>query len=356
MIVRTVTALRALVLGALMLACDGRSRGGEETGSPHPVQSGEATLAEFVVDTATVDVPLDLPAQLYVEHDAVVVARSPGTVDSLLVDVGDRVRGGQLLAKLESADQEIALATAESQLENLGRVATRTRSLTTISGATAADSEQAEFQLRQADIARRKARRDLDLTRVVAPFDGIVSARYIRPRRYVAVGDTLFRVSEAEPLYASVHVPETSQHAGEGPQIALEHRVTMVGIDGARAVAQIVRVAPIIDPASATREFIVRLVGSSRRFVPGEAVRVQLGSERRRVTRVPRAAIARDGFALVVENGRNVVRPVIVGADLGGGYVEIVSGVAPGESLAAQSPQSPNRPFAHSPASARPER
>lgn len=337
MIVRVVMVGASMAL-TLASACASPSQDGarepalRQSGAPRAAPVNDAVKsAEFVVDSATVDAALDLPAQLYVEHDAVVVARSPGTVDSLLAEIGDRVTAGQLLAKLESADQEIALASAEAQLENLEHVAARARTLTNVSGITVADSEQAELQLRQADIARRKARRDLELTRVLAPFDGIVSARYVRPRRYVAVGDTLFRVSEASPLYARIRVPETSAQLARA---APGDHATMIGVDGARGAAEVVHVAPIVDPASGTREAVLRVASSSRRFLPGEAVRVLLGRERRHVLRVPRAAIAPDNFALVVEDGHTTLRPVIVGGDLGGGYVEIVSGLSFGEHLA----------------------
>ena len=64
--------------------------------------------------------------------------------------------------------------------------------MTKAGGVTVADSEQVEFQYRQADIARRKAHRDLELTRIVAPFPGVVTARYARPGRFVAAATHCF--------------------------------------------------------------------------------------------------------------------------------------------------------------------
>ena len=292
-------------------------------------QGGGAIVAEFTVDTATVQVPLELPAQLYVEHDAVVVARAQGTIDSLFVELGDHVTGGQLLARLESVDQEIALANADAAYDNLTRVAARARALAKSGGATTADSEQVEFQLRQPDIARRKARHDVDLTRVVAPFEGVVTERSVRPRRFVGVGDTLFRVTEAAPLFARIRVPEASAqsvHIGDG--------ATVIGSSGERTSARIVHAAPVLHPASGTREMVLRLSRAERELVPGANVIVALGRQRRRVVSVPRAAIAPEGYALVVENGRSTLRPVTIGGDIGGGRVEVVSGLSPGERLA----------------------
>ena len=321
----------ALAATALVLGCGGESESAtpRQAGSPLRSASGALSTAEFTVDTITVQRPLELPAQLYVEHDAVIVARAQGTVDSLVAELGDRVTAGRVLARLENADQQIALANADAAYENLERMAARTRALAKSGNATAADSEQVVFQLRQAEIARRKAQRDLELTRVIAPFDGLITARSVRPRRFVAVGDTLFRLTESAPLFARIRVPESSARL-----VRLGEGATIVGSGGERAGATIVHAAPIIDAASGTREVVLRVAGSDSRLIAGASVVVQLGRERRRVVSVAREAIAPEGYALVVENGRSTLRPVIIGGDLGKGRVEVVSGLSAGERLA----------------------
>ena len=84
-----------------------------------------------------------------------VVARSAGVVDSVLVDLGTRVAAATPLARLESADQELALAQAQAAYENMGRLVSRARVMTKAGGVTVADSEQVEFQYTQAELARR---------------------------------------------------------------------------------------------------------------------------------------------------------------------------------------------------------
>lgn len=293
-------------------------------------QSGMAASdTTFVVESATVQLPLELQSQLYVERDAAVVARAQGTVDSLFVEIGDRVGGGQLLARLESADQQIALSSADAAYDNLERVAKRAVALMKTGGTTIADSEQVEFQLRQADIARRKARRDLELTRVTSPFDGVVTSRLVRPRRFVAVGETLFRVTESAPLYARVRVPESSSNL-----VHLGEQARIIGKNGERATASIVHTAPVIDAASGTREAVLRLSGMNVGLVAGASVTVQLAAERTRIVSVPRAAVASEGYALVIENGRSTLRAVTLGRDLGNGRVEVIEGLSPGERVA----------------------
>jgi RND family efflux transporter MFP subunit len=284
------------------------------------------SLALLTADTATVDAPIALPSQLYVEHDAVVAARSAGMVESVLADLGTRVEAGQLLTKLESVDQEIALGQAENAYANAERLVRRTRELTRSGAATVADSEQAEMQDRQAELALKKAHRDYELTRITAPFGGIVTSRLARPRRLVAPGDTLFRVTAMNPLLARVRVPET---AGEvRPGAAAE----VIAASGGSAKARVVRASPAIDPASGTREVVLEVAAGSP-LAPGASVSVRLGRERRRIVVVPREAIGEDGYALVWENGHTALRAVTLGADLGAGRVEVVSGLAPGERL-----------------------
>ena len=317
-----------LVGSSLVAACTGevRSATPQQAGAP---AGGSGAVAAYTVDTATVRLPLELPAQLYVEHDAVVVARSAGTIDGLYAELGDRVRAGQLLARLESTDQAIALAGAEAGFESMTRTAARTRLLKKGGGATAADSEQVEFQLRQADIQRRKAQRDVELTRVSAPFAGVVTARLARPRRFVEVGDTLFRVTESSPLFARVRVPEAGAR-----QLRVGDSATIAAGTGFEYKARVVHAAPFVDAGSGTREVVLEVLRPGGALLAGSSVTVRLGREPRRVVTAPREALAADGYAVVVDNGRTTLRSVTVGRDVGGGRVEILSGLASGERLA----------------------
>ena len=312
---------------AVVASCTGEVRSATPEQAGAPLRAPAA--AEFIVDTATVRLPLEMPAQLYVEHDAVVVARSAGTIDGLYAELGDRVRAGQLLARLESADQAIALAGAEASYESMTRTAARTRLLKKGGGATAADSEQVEFQLRQADVQRRKAQRDVELTRVTAPFTGIVTARLARPRRFVEVGDTLFRVTEPSPLFARVRVPESGARG-----LRVGDSATVSAGTGFDYRARIVHAAPFIDAGSGTREVVLEIVRPGGALLAGSSVTVRLGREPRRVVTVPRQAIAAEGYAVVVDAGRTTLRPVTVGRDVGGDRVEVLSGLAAGERLA----------------------
>jgi len=106
---------------------------------------------------------------------------------------------------------------------------------------------------------------------------------------------------------------------------------------GKSAQARVVRASPVLDPASGTREVVVQLAPGSA-VTPGSSVSVQLGSERRSVVAIPRAAVAKDGYALVWDDNRTTLRAVTLGAELDGDRVEVVTGIAAGEKVVRAAP------------------
>jgi RND family efflux transporter MFP subunit len=321
------------VVGIVTFACGRPAADGNDRSTKTAETSSGATTSSSLVtaDTVTVELPLSIPAQLYVEHDAAIYARSSGIVESILVDLGTRVTGGQLLASLENADQSIALAQARDRHADAVVQAERQRALKTAGVVTQADSERVELDLRSATLTLQKAQRDYDLTRVVAPFAGVVTGRTARIGRLVGDGDSLFHLTALSPVLASVRLPEASAF---GVKRGAEAEV--LGPRGERARARVIRASPVIDPASATREVILQLT-SGDRLPPGSSVTLRIGSELRQVVAVPREAIG-EGYALVWDADRTSLRQVTVGNDLPGERVEVISGLAPGEKVVRTGP------------------
>jgi RND family efflux transporter MFP subunit len=278
----------------------------------------------ITVQVVTIDDPLVLPAQLYVDHDVVIAAQSSGVLQHLNVELGSSVAAGAVLASIDSGDQRIAVAKAEAAVDQASRFAKRVRALSHTGGVTPADSESAEFALRQATLSADSARRALSLTRVTAPFAGVIAARYVGPYRLVHVGDTLFRLTETGPLLARVRVPE-----GRRDALVPGARATVEDIEHHTVAAHVIRVAPTVDPASGTREVILA-VGSAAGLRPGSAVTVRLGAAKRRVTVVPDAVIG-DGSYVIVQGAQPALRQVRLGDELAGGRREVLSGLEPGE-------------------------
>ena len=273
---------------------------------PDSRSAASADSSTIVADTVTVLVPVPVTAQLYVEHDAPVLARTAGIVESVFVQLGNPVGEGQLLASLESADQEIALARAREEADNANRALNRIRSLAESGYVSSVDSENARFDATKADLSQRQAQRDYDLTRVRSPFAGIVTSRIVRPRRLVKAGDSLFRVTAMTPLLVSVRVPE------QAASNVLPGAAAQVQTPRETLSARILHASPVVDAASGTREIILQ-VPARPGLAPGTTVTVLLGGERRRVVAIPRAVLRDESFVVVVENGRAIMRQVQLG-------------------------------------------
>jgi RND family efflux transporter MFP subunit len=326
--------MRRNALGMVCLAavaCGGPVADGNDQRVAETSSGAMPASSLVTADTVTVDLPLSIPAQLYVEHDAAIYARSAGIVESILVDLGSRVTAGQLLGRLESAEQSIALAQARNRHADAIVQAERQRALKTAGVVTQADSERVELDLRSATLALQKAQRDYDLTRIVAPFGGVVTGRSGRIGRLVGDGDSLFHLTALSPVLASVRLPEGSAFA-----VKLGAEADVLGPRGERARARVIRASPVIDPASGTREIVLQLTGGDR-LPPGSSVTLRIGSEARRVVAVPKAAIG-EGYALVWDSDRTSLRQVTVGSELPGERVEVVSGLAPGEKIVRNGP------------------
>ena len=311
--------LVALVLAAV---------GCESAPAAERTPQAKPASAPLLVDTATVELPRAYPGQVYVEHDVAVAARAAGVLDSLFVQLGSRVRAGAPLAIVDARAQQIDAARARERLERARNALARAQALARSGGVTGTEAEQVAGEFRQAELDVQQAEHALLLTRVDAPFAGVVTARYARPRQLVADGDTLFRIAETAPQLVRVRVAEPAARG-----VRAGDRATVRATSGPTSVAAaVVFTAPALEPASGTREVILQLAAAP--FLLGESVAVEMGSERRVAVVAPREAIAADGYALVAQGGRTTMRPVTVGAALPGGRVEIVSGLAAGERLA----------------------
>jgi membrane fusion protein, multidrug efflux system len=335
--------LRALIVLVLAgaIAC-GRSAdaAAEQDAAGDTPASGEvqatAVLAvnggdtDFVVaESTTVSAPLLLPSQVFVEQDAIVAARATGVLQSLSVDLGSSVSSGQVIGRLEDEAQRLTLARAIVAHDNAQKVAWRAKEMRNVEGISASDVEQAEFAFRMAEVAMREAELALERARIVAPFDGVITARYVQPGRLLALHDTLLRISARGPHLARVRVPESAAFP-----VRVGSEVVAVSTAGHRVPARVVRVSPAIDAASGTREIIVRISQPSGRsaqpLLTGSTVNVELSHGMRRALTLPRTAVDAGGYVIVVQGTRSILRPVITGVQ-DGDRIEVLGGLRLGE-------------------------
>ncbi|WP_343893685.1 efflux RND transporter periplasmic adaptor subunit [Craurococcus roseus] len=275
-------------------------------------------------------------------QELVVGAEAGGLrVVEVAVEAGDRVRQGQLLARLEDsvlAAQRDAAEAGVREAEAALRVAQQdlVRSVELSRGQIAARQtlEQREAAERQAvaRLAASRARRDeavarLAQTRIVAPTDGTVSRRTALLGTVVPMGQEMARLIRDDRLELDARVPELDLAAVEpGQRVRVVH--------GEREVEARVRaVAPTVAPETRLGTVHVALPPDSG-LRPGMFARAEIQTEAATTLTVPQEALVfRDGrpavFVLTGED-RVALRPLAAGRRREG-VVEVLGGLAPGE-------------------------
>lgn len=267
----------ALVGAGIAVACAEEIRSDEPTEASERTPSGARAAS---VSETTVERPerRRFQTHLYSERDAqlynrLMIEETAGggiPVTAIHVEVGDRVRTGQLLATLEDSDARLYVSAAEPEAEVAESDLRRIEELRKTGAVSEAEYEQAVYRHRTAAAALEQARLHLSRTEIRAPFSGVVSRRYVRVGDVVDNETPLFRVTDMAPLRARLLVPEE-----EIESFAIGSPVELTAADGTKGTAQVIIVGPTADPGSGTREVIVELsdVGD---FRPGASVTARL--------------------------------------------------------------------------------
>ncbi len=320
---------------------------GAGTGAAAPLQQAGASGATRPALTVTTTTPREESWPVTIAANGSVAAWQEIVIGSevnglrlaeVLVNVGDRVRRGQLLARLSSetvqaerAQIRAALAEAEATLADANANAERARRLDR-SGAISAQQIEQYRTAAQTALARVEAQRArlqaqevrLSNTRIVAPDHGIVSARNATMGSVVQPGAELFRLIRGARLEWRAEVP-----GADLVRVKPGHRATLTSADGAAIDGRVRVVAPTVDPQTRMGLVYVDLPepGSAR---AGMFARGTIAIGQALARTIPQSALAlREGFAYVFRVGpddRVVQVKVSVGRRIGD-RVEIAEGL-----------------------------
>ena len=336
---RRARLLRLAVPLAAAIQIAGAARAAEPAATTQP----KPALVVTVVTPARADVADRLPANgnITAWQEASVGTEIGGLrLAEVRVNVGDPVKIGQVLAvfatdtvRVELANAQAALAEAQATLAEAQANAARARQVQG-SGAlsalqvgqylTAETTAAARLQSMSAQVQSQQLR--LRQARVLAPDDGVISARSATVGAVLPVGQELFRMIRRNRLEWRGEVTAT-----EFDRIRVGQRVDVVAANGARLEGKVRMLAPTIDPQARTGLVYVDLPpGSSARagmFARGEFV---LGHSTA-LTVPQQALVVRDGFSYVFElkpDSRVVQRRVQVGRRVGD-RIELTGGLQP---------------------------
>jgi membrane fusion protein, multidrug efflux system len=272
-------------------------------------------------------------ATLDAEADAEIIAKVGGEVRRLLVEEGDRVKSGQLLAVLDDRQLRLQAAQTRAALAKAERDFNRQVELHQKGLVSAGAFEGLKYDLDNQRAADDLASLSLSYSEIRAPFAGIVSARHVKLGQEIAVGTSMFRVTDPTPLKAAVYVPERELarlKIGQAASISVD---ALAG----RAFPAIVKlVSPTVDAATATFKVTLEVNDPKSDLKPGMFSRVGIVFERRTdALTIPRIALLdTDGTSnvFVVTAGKAEQRAIKTGLS-NAGKLEVIEGLTGAEQI-----------------------
>ncbi|WP_024277682.1 efflux RND transporter periplasmic adaptor subunit [Xanthobacter sp. 126] len=348
---RHLKGMAALLLAgsALLIAGCGQENPANAGEAP---ASREATLAR-PVQVTTVSFR---PRQTQKSFVGVVRARREidlafrvgGKVVQRLVEVGDRIEPGTVVARLDREDLKLELESAKAEMQaataNLAQTTTedtRYRALTAKGAASNADLDRKSLAKDEAVGRLERAKRSLELAEnrlsyadLVTDAAGGVVATSAEPGQVVASGQTIVRVARLDEKEALVSLPETALADARTADAV----VTLWADPGRRIPARLRELSPQADATSRTYPARFTLDGADETVALGMTATVTLRSkDQQQVARLPLSALIDRGHGpqvFVVDGATHaiVARPVEIAAYTGD-EVLLSGGVAPGDAV-----------------------
>ncbi|MFN7138193.1 MAG: efflux RND transporter periplasmic adaptor subunit [Limisphaerales bacterium] len=322
--------LLLLLASTLLVACKDRKAATGPGGPPSPQVVVVAAKSQPIQDK------ISLVGSMQANEAVEVKSEIDGTVAQIHFQEGQPIQKGAALVTLDArklaADVQQAEANFKLSEANLKRAEQLSKD--NLISQQEFDQLASTFQANEANLELR--RQQLRDTKILAPFEGVVGARFVSPGQVISKNSPITWVTDLDPIKVEVNVPERflgALKAGQSLQIkvAAYPNETFNG--------KVYFVAQHVDPATRTALIKAEVPNPDHRLKPGMFANLDLTmSVREQAVVIPEVALSR-----VLDNNRAMVfvvdtnnvanlRPVELGVRLPG-FVEIMKGLQAGETV-----------------------
>lgn len=267
--------------------------------------------------------------------DATVIAKVGGEVREILVEEGDDVKAGQVLARLDGDRLRLEMRRVEANLQKLQRDYERNVDLKERGLISEGDFEKIKFEMDALEAAFNLASLEYSYTDIRAPIDGVISERFIKLGNMLdaAPPSQTFQITSLEPLVSYLHVPEREYRRINS---GLDAVIEVDALAGTEFAATVARISPVVDPATGTFKITIEVSDASRRLKPGMFGRINIVYDiHRNALQVPRSAVVEEAGSsaiFIIEDGIAHRRIVETGYTEEG-YIEITEGLSDEETF-----------------------
>lgn len=281
-------------------------------------------------------------------RESTVSAQIAGRVKEILFDVGDTVRKGQVILRIDEREATQAVAGSQAQLMQAQAAMQKAQSdyerarqlyAQKFISQAALDKAQADYKMALAQAAASQAGAEQSAlahgyTAVTAPYGGVVGARLVQVGEMVTVGKPLMSGFDPSQMRAVVDVPQyVLPQLGAHPQAEVE-----LPSLNRRVAAASVTVLPAADARTHSTQVRAVLPPNEAGIYPGMFVRVRFAIGKANKLLIPASAVVRRSEVVAVyvvdEKGVPRLRQVRLGEAAGQDEVEVLAGLNPGEKVA----------------------
>lgn len=304
--------------------CDAKPESSKDNSSNLPIASIRIQTVQSKPQAITEEVVGTVRAKLH----ATLEAKLSGRIDKLLVILGQRVKAGELVARLDAAEINARLEQAEASLEQAERDWKRISKLFEQLAVTRADYEASQSRHRMAKGAAAEAKAMMSYVEVVAPFDGVVTKKWADVGDLAAPGKPLMSIEDPSALQIEADVPQAiANHVQRDARLAAR----VDGMSG-ELTGTVSEIAPTADSVSRTIRIKVDL-SAQPGLSSGQFARLLVPVGEGNSLRVPVSAVVQRGqleIVFVVAKQHAQLHLVRTGKRIGD-EMEILSGLHAGD-------------------------
>lgn len=286
----------------------------------------EAPLVKvYTASTGNVEQLVTFTGSILPYKENQISSSSPVRIDKIMVDVGDRVRQGQVLVTMD----QTAYSQTKVQLAQLEADYERFKKVYEVNGIS---KQQLDSQLAQVEVQRAAIANLEQNTRLVSPISGVVTARNYDPGDIAST--PVLTVMQIDRLKVMINV---SEQYFPNVKIGMPVDITLDIYPDQKFEGKVSLIYPAIDAATRTFTVEITIPNSDSKLRPGMFSRVAVNFGDAERVLIPDIAVQKQAgtnekYIFVLENGKAVRRTVEIGRQIGDVY-EVLSGVEPNETV-----------------------
>jgi len=271
-----------------------------------------------------------------------VSADLPGTVERIAFESGTAVQEGEVLALLDTRQEQAQLTAAEAQRDLARLNFERMRGLLNERVISQSEFDRATAEQRQGDARVGEIRAAIARKTIRAPFSGVLGIRRVNLGQYLSGGDALVTLQSLNPIYVNFGVP---QQSSSQMRVGRTVRITSDSLPGVEFSGRVTAIDSIVDQATRNIQVQATLANPGGKLRPGMFVQAEAGvGGSSTITALPASAISYAPFGDSVfvvtdlknpagQSYRGVRQQFVKLGPARGDQIAVTSGVKPGDEV-----------------------